>query len=137
MKKLIYGIYLTLFISTTGLSQESGITSEVLTKTSLSWDGSELPKYKEGKPEVTILKFIIPPGEALPMHKHTVINAGILLKGELTVVSEDNKILHLKAGDTIVELVEKWHTGKNKGKVLAEIVVFYAGIKGEPITIKK
>jgi quercetin dioxygenase-like cupin family protein len=73
----------------------------------------------------------------LPLHKHPVINAGVLLKGELTVVTEDNKTLHLKAGDSIVEVVNKWHYGINKGNESAEIIVFYAGAQGSPITIKK
>lgn len=52
-------------------------------------------------------------------------------------MAEDNKTLHLTAGDSIVELVNKWHYGKNEGYEPAEIVVFYAGVKGMPITIKK
>lgn len=113
------------------------VTVDVLAKTSSSWDGRDLPDYTKGKPEITILRITIPQGVQLPLHKHPVINAGILLKGELTVVTEDNKTLHLKAGDSIVELVNKWHYGKNEGNKPAEIIVFYAGILGTPITIKK
>lgn len=110
---------------------------KVLAKTEKSWNGEMLPSYLNGKPEVTILRIIIFPHEKLPMHKHPVINAGVLLKGELTVITEDHKVLHLKAGDPIVEVVEKWHYGINEGDEPAEIIVFYAGIKGMPITIKK
>lgn len=113
------------------------VTVDVLAKTISSWDGRDLPDYTKGKPEITILRITIPQGVQLPLHKHPVINAGILLKGELTVVTEDNKTLHLKAGDSIVELVNKWHYGKNEGNKPAEIIVFYAGILGTPITIKK
>jgi quercetin dioxygenase-like cupin family protein len=70
------------------------------------------------------------------MHHHPVINAGVLLKGELTVVADDNKTLHLRAGDSIVELVNKKHYGKNEGKEAAEIIVFYAGVENKPITVK-
>jgi quercetin dioxygenase-like cupin family protein len=59
------------------------------------------------------------------------------LSGELTVFSEDNKTLHLKAGDSIVEVVNKWHYGKNEGDKTAELIVFYAGVLDEPITVKK
>jgi quercetin dioxygenase-like cupin family protein len=110
---------------------------DVLAKTSSSWDGRNLPDYAKSKPEITILRITIPQGVQLPLHKHPVINAGILLKGELTVVTEDNKTLHLKAGDSIVEVVNKWHYGKNEGNKPAEIIVFYAGILGTQITIKK
>jgi quercetin dioxygenase-like cupin family protein len=94
-----------------------------------------LPDYATGKPEITILKIQIPPGSRLPLHKHGVINAGVLLRGELTVVTEDKKILYLKAGDPIIEVVNTWHYGKNEGETLAEIIVFYAGKVGAPITV--
>jgi len=109
----------------------------VLAKTSSSWDGRALPDYAKGIPEITILRITISPNVQLPLHKHPVINAGVLLKGELTVVTEDKKTLHLKAGDSMVEVVNKWHYGKNEGNEPAEIIVFYAGIRGTPITINK
>jgi quercetin dioxygenase-like cupin family protein len=114
----------------------STIAVEVLTKAMTSWDGTALPEYAKGKPEVSILRIIIPPGTKLPLHKHPVINAGVLLSGELTVVAQDGVTLHMIAGDTIVEVVNKWHYGKNEGNEPAEIIVFYAGIQGEPLSIK-
>lgn len=113
------------------------IQSEVVTRSGASWDGTVLPEYPRGNPEITILRIRIPPGVALPMHKHPVINAGVLLTGQLTVVSEEGATLHLKAGDSIVELVNKWHYGRNDGDTTAEIVVFYAGTVGATITVKK
>jgi quercetin dioxygenase-like cupin family protein len=110
---------------------------EVLAKTGSSWDEALLPAYPEGKPEVTILKITIPPKSELPVHKHPVINAGILLKGELTVITEDNKKIRIKAGESLVEVVNTWHHGKNEGIVPVEIIVFYAGVQDTPITIKK
>jgi quercetin dioxygenase-like cupin family protein len=108
-----------------------------LAKTSESWNGDALPKYLEGIPEVTILKIIIPPKTKLDLHKHPAINAGVILKGTLTVISDKNKTRIFKTGDAIVELVNTWHFGRNDGTVPVEIIVFYAGIKGKPITILK
>ena len=51
-------------------------------------------------------------------------------------MTEDKKTLHLKAGDPIVEVVDTWHYGRNDGDTPAEIIVFYAGVKGTPITVK-
>jgi quercetin dioxygenase-like cupin family protein len=138
MKQLLCGICLTLLTASHLWAQEPNILKvDVLAKTSSSWDGRSLPNYEKGKPEITILRITIPPQIQLPLHKHPVINAGVLLKGELTVVTEDKETLHLKAGDSIVEVVNKWHYGKNEGNEPAEIMVFYAGIRGIPITIKE
>ena len=138
MKTSLYSIYIILLFTIGVLAQDSNaIKTEILAKTSYSWDGSELISYGEGKPEITILKITIPPKAKLPEHEHPVINAGVLLKGELTVVTDEGKTLHLKAGDSIVEVVNKWHYGENEGNVPAEIIVFYAGTVGEPITVKE
>jgi len=136
MKKLFYIAFLILLLSGNTAAEAAYEVSE-LVKSSSSWDGEALPEYPEGVPEVTILRIIIPQGAQLPIHEHPVINAGVLLTGELTVITVDNKVLHLKAGDPIVEVVDKWDYGKNEGSEPAEIIVFYAGIKDMPITIKQ
>lgn len=138
MKKLLYGICFVLLLSSNVLADEVNAAAvAVLAKTGLSWDGSRLPDYSKGTPEVTILRIKIPPGTRLPLHNHPVINAGVLLSGELTVVTEDNRTLHLKAGDPIVEVVNTWHYGKNEGNAMAEILVFYAVVLDRPITTRK
>lgn len=110
---------------------------KVLAKSTKSWNGDTLAAYPQGQPEVTILNIKIPPKTRLHIHKHPVINAGVLLKGELTVVSEDGKTLHLKTGDAIIEMVGKWHHGINEGNDTAEIIVVYAGISDQAITVLK
>ena len=138
MKKKFSLIISLLLISLTLNAHESGkIKVEVLAKTSKSWDGTALKPYAKGTPEVTILKIAIPPKTKLPLHKHPYMNAGVLTKGVLTVVTKDNKTLELKAGDAIVEVLDKWHYGENKSNKEAEIIVIYAGIKDKTITIKE
>ena len=138
MKNYLYLTCLILLLPNDGWALDaSGITVDVLAKTSSSWNGATLPAYATGQPEVTILKIVIPPKIRLPLHQHPIINAGVLLKGELTVITENNKTLHLQAGDPIVEVVNTWHYGVNEGNEPAEIIVFYAGILDKAITIKK
>jgi len=138
MKKLLYVMCLMLLLaSNVSAAEVSGVEVNALSKSVSSWDGRVLPDYPNGKPEITILRIKIPPGVALPLHKHPVINAGILISGELTVVTEDGKTLHLKAGETIIEVVNTWHYGKNEGNKPAEIVVFYAGTMNTPLSVNK
>ncbi|MGB0944083.1 MAG: cupin domain-containing protein [Marinomonas sp.] len=136
LQKLGFGMVLALLTFNTLVAQDiDELKVEVLAKTTQSWNQDTLPAYGEGQPEVTILRIIIPAGMQLPLHKHPVINAGVLLKGELTVITEGKDKLYMKAGDSIVELVNKWHYGKNEGKEAAEIIVFYAGNKDKAITL--
>ncbi|MCG5531261.1 cupin domain-containing protein [Halorhodospira halochloris] len=114
-------------------SQEA--QEDTLVRTTQSWDGNTLPAYPEGQPEVTILKIRVPAGAQLDVHHHPVINAGVLLEGELTVVSKEGGKLNLEAGDAIVELVDTPHYGRNDGDEEAVIIVFYAGVEEKPVTV--
>jgi quercetin dioxygenase-like cupin family protein len=113
----------------------TSVVAKELAKTSQSWNGELLPAYPQGQPKISILRISIPAGARLDIHSHPVINAGVLISGELTVVTKDGKTLHLKAGDPIVEVVNTLHYGINQGKDPAEIIVFYAGTVDMPITV--
>lgn len=138
MKAIIFTTIALLFTASMTTAQaQSEVKVDVLAKTSKSWNGQQLPHYPSSQPEITMLKVTIPPGTKLPEHMHLVINAAVLLKGKLTVISENGKKLYLKAGDPIVELVNTWHYGLNEGEEPVELIVFYAGTANVPITIKK
>ena len=121
----------------TQVTKDETISSQTICRSTTSWDGKTLPAYGTGQPEITIKRITIPSGTTLPLHKHPVINAGVLLRGKLTVETDDGKRLVLSAGDPIVELVNHWHRGINWGDEAVEILVFYAGTVGDRLTIKK
>jgi quercetin dioxygenase-like cupin family protein len=108
---------------------------ETLLSDTRSWAGDLLPAYPEGQPKVTLLRITIPPGASLPLHSHPVINAGILLSGELIVTTENDDTNTLKAGDALIEVVHTLHYGKNPGSVPAVILVFYAGKVDTSVTV--
>lgn len=138
VKKMMMAFGLALMLSCSAMALDAAdVSVDVLAKTSSSWDGNPLPKYPAGEPEITILKIDIPAGVKLATHLHPVINAGVLTKGELMVVTREGKTLHLKAGDAIVEVVDTWHYGRNDGEEPAQIIVFYAGVVDVPITVKE
>jgi quercetin dioxygenase-like cupin family protein len=145
MKFLLTNLFAFVVLGTLGLAfgtlgvscqaHESGeIKVETLIKSTTAWDKQPLPPYPAGTTEITILKIVVPKGAKIPPHYHSVINAGVLLKGELTVSMPDGKSVTLKSGDALVEVVNKPHWGTNTGDVDAEIIVFYAGIKGQTFT---
>ena len=114
-----------------------GVKADVLIKTTQSWNGSTLPEYGNGQPEITIIRYRFAPGATLPMHMHPVINAGVLLKGELIVTTKTGQKIELKAGDPLVELFKEWHSGLNPGKEPVDLIVVYAGTVGTPLVIRE
>lgn len=132
--KLIALIFVTvLFITNAAYSAEK----EVILKTTSTWDNAAYKKLKIKKPEVTVLKITIDVGESLPMHKHDLVNIAYVKKGTLTVITEDNKQITLHEGETLPELIGKYHYGKNTGNVPIELIVFYLGEKGTPLSVNK
>jgi len=137
MKKAIK-LAITLFIMilcTTNLSYSA--QKEALLKTTSTWDKAEYKKLKIKKPEVTVLKIVIGVNEELPMHKHDLVNVAYVKKGTLTVITDDNKEITLHEGEVLPELIGKYHYGKNTGKEPIELIVFYVGEKGTPLSVNK
>jgi quercetin dioxygenase-like cupin family protein len=139
---LLVGYSITSFGQTANVQPDShqhlgDVKVTQILKATNEWDGSPLPPYPTQNPEITILSYEIAPGVRLPMHKHPVINAGVLLQGQLTVIAKDGKQLVLNPGDSIVELVNKWHYGINQGSVPVKLIMFYVGEVGVPLVIKE
>lgn len=138
MRSICVAICLMFLLSGNGLTADAPkVEVKVLAKSGKSWDGQSLPAYPKGVPEISILHITIPPKTTLPLHHHPVINAGVMLEGELTVITETDKVLHLKKGDALIEVVETIHYGKNEGDTPVVIIVFYAGVKDQAVTVKE
>ncbi|MEY4495122.1 MAG: hypothetical protein RL744_186 [Pseudomonadota bacterium] len=114
-----------------------GIEANVLIKTTTSWNGAKLPSYGEGQPEITIIRYHFASGASIPMHMHPVINAGVLLNGELNIFTKTGEKITLKAGEPLVELFKEWHYGSNPGTEPVDLIVVYAGTVGAPLTIRE
>lgn len=112
------------------------VVVQELVKSTTSWDGSTLPPYPRGQPEITIKRVIIPVGGRLELHRHPVINAGVLVRGHLTVKAVSGKSIEVSAGEPLVELVDTVHYGCNTGTEPAEILVIYAGTTNQPVMLK-
>ena len=110
---------------------------EVILKTTSTWDKAEYKKLKIKKPEVTVLKIVIGVGEELPMHKHDLVNIAYVKKGTLTVITDKNEEITLHEGESLPELIGKYHYGKNTGDEPVELIVFYIGEKGTPLSVNK
>ena len=110
-------------------------TTELI-RTSQSWDGTELPDYLQGRPERVAMKYEIPAGQKLGWHHHPVMNHGILVQGELTIVSLDGteKVVH--EGEAIVEMVDTIHHGENRGMKPVILYMFYLSREGLPLSVQ-
>ena len=110
------------------------IESITLLKTTKSWDGTLYSAYPSGQPEVSVLKISVPPNKALDWHKHPVINAAYIEKGEIQIErKEDGKTQWVKQGQVLPEMVNIAHRGKTGDKG-ATLIVFYSGSPDIPLS---
>jgi len=119
------------------MNQETeGVERTELFRTSQSWDGTELPDYLLGRPELVATKYVFPAGCKLGWHNHEVMNFGVLTQGELTIVAQDGteKVVH--EGEAVVEMVGTVHHGENRGAKPAILYMFYLSQKDMPLSIQ-
>jgi quercetin dioxygenase-like cupin family protein len=115
-------------------AREPQIEVQQILQTTQSWDNSPYISYPTGQPQVTVLRIKIPPNTALHWHRHPVISVGYVLSGELTLEKKatgERTIVH--AGQALAETIQTTHRGFTTNEPV-ELVVFYAGQVGLPIT---
>ena len=112
------------------------VVSTELIRTSQSWDGVELPDYFEGRPELVAVKYVFPAGQKLGWHHHPVMNYGILVQGELTIIGQDGKMKVVHEGEPVVEMVGTIHHGENRGTKDVILYMFYLSQKDLPLAVQ-
>ena len=112
------------------------VVSEELIRTSQSWDGVELPDYLQGRPELVAVKYVFPAGQKLGWHHHPVMNYGVLVQGELTIIGLDGKTKVVHEGEAVVEMVNTIHHGENRGTKDCILYMFYLAQKGQPLAVQ-
>ena len=116
--------------------EDKQVKTTELIRTSRSWDGAALPDYLQGRPEIVGVKYEIAAGQKLEWHHHPVMNFGILVQGELTIVSEDGleKVVH--EGEAVVEMVGTVHHGENRSTKPVILYMFYLSQPGMPLSVQ-
>ena len=106
-----------------------------LIRTSQSWDGAQLPDYLQGRPELVVRKYVFPAGQKLGWHHHPVMNYGVLVQGELTIIAKDGAEKIVRAGEAVVEMVGTVHHGENRGTQPAILYMFHLSQEGLPLSV--
>ncbi len=114
----------------------SQVVSTELIRTAESWDGVDLPDYLEGRPELVAVKYEFPAGQKLGWHHHPVMNYGILVQGELTIIGQDGKEKTVHEGEAVVEMVNTIHHGENRGTKPVILYMFYLSQEGLPLAVQ-
>ena len=82
------------------------------------------------------MKITVPAQGELPWHTHPMPTAAYVVSGEITVMEPGGKQRHFSAGEVIPETVNALHRGV-VGDAPAVFIVFYPGVKGMPLSVRK
>jgi quercetin dioxygenase-like cupin family protein len=107
-----------------------------LLRTSTNVAGQPIVYPKDNAAEVTIMTVEIPPGKQTGWHRHPVPLFGYVLSGTLTVKFADGTKKTFHPGDALAEAVNLLHNGFNEGTEPVKLLIFVAGEKDTPFTIK-
>ena len=84
-----------------------------------------------------MLRITIPPHSALHWHHHPVISVAYVLSGRLTIEKRDTgERTMVRPGQAVAETVDLTHRGFTTDEPV-ELIVFYAGQVGVPLTINE
>ena len=137
IQRVVCGIGLLLF-QQAALSLEASTSVKItpLLKTENSWDGKPIV-YPKGQSEITGVLVEIAPGSETGWHLHPAPSFAFVLEGELAVQLKTGEVKKLKAGEAFAEVVNVLHNGRNTGAVPVKLIVFYAGVVGQKISVKE
>ena len=109
--------------------------STTLVASQSAWNGTPYLAYPPGRPQLTVLKILIPAHTSLPWHTHVVPNAAYVLSGHLTVEDRaTGRKLLIGPGEAFAESIGVVHRGVT-GEEAAEIVVTYAATADTPLSV--
>ncbi|WP_300629678.1 cupin domain-containing protein [Pseudomonas sp.] len=124
----------TLLLGCNTPSKNTQIEKEVLLERSESWDGTPYKAYPSGQPQLTLIRLKIPAHTQLPWHTHPMPNAAYIVSGELSIETRASGVTRtLTQGQTLAEMVGIEHRGIT-GSTPVELLVFYAGTQGMPLS---
>lgn len=114
----------------------SGVTAQLLTRTTVTANGQQIRFPSTGKAEVTAMTVALAPGAETGWHKHPAPVYAYVMSGRLSVALADGTELSYGPGDAIIEVVDVMHNGTNRGSGAVNLAVFYLGSEGVPTVIK-
>lgn len=111
-----------------------GPISVVRLRSDTAWNGTQYRSYPVGRPQLTVVRYSIPPYSSLPWHRHDAPNTAFVISGSITLQSISGVEHVFRAGDAFAESVGDEHRGFT-GDEAAEIVCTYAGAADVPLSV--
>ncbi|CCJ07523.1 Cupin 2 conserved barrel domain protein [Methylocystis sp. SC2] len=91
----------------------------------------------QGPLEVVASIYTLAPGVRLPEHKHPYQRYAYVLEGELMVQQAESSSRVYRAGEFVIESVDRWHFGATVGAVPVKLLVIDQSPPGGDVTVNR
>jgi quercetin dioxygenase-like cupin family protein len=137
MKKNVILLFFTMFCFVARAQYSNKLIIEKLMQSELNSMGQKIsyPDVKNAK--ITMMKITFPPGETTGWHKHTIPVFSYIMKGTLTVETDDNKITRYQENTSFAESYNIYHKGTNNEKTDLVVLAIYLGGDEKELSVKK
>ncbi len=117
------------------VSQTSQPVIETITSSTKSWNGDNYI-YPKGQAKMTLIRMTVPAGFRTPVHFHPQPGVAYVIKGLIECVVTANKTLIVGQGESFATTFgDTAHYCENIGSDESLIIVAYAGVEDQPVTI--
>ena len=110
---------------------------EELLQSGVNSMGQKISYPQVNNAQVTMKKITFPPGETTGWHKHDIPVFSYIIKGTLTVETEDGKVMQYKENTCFSESYNIYHQGTNKESTDLVVIAIYLGGDARQLSIKK
>lgn len=100
---------------------------EELLQSEVNSMGQKIRYPEVNNAKVTMTKITFPPGETTGWHKHNIPVFSYIIKGTLTVETEDGKVMKYKENTCFSESYNIYHKGTNKENTNLVVMAIYLG----------
>jgi quercetin dioxygenase-like cupin family protein len=136
MKRIFILAFLFCVLVSLKAQYNKGVIVDTVLKSDTTSIGQKINYPQFENSEITIAKITILPGHSTGWHKHNFPVFAYVLQGTLTVEFENNFPKQFIAGSSFPEVINTLHNGSNKGADNVELIAFYMGEKGKPLSAK-
>lgn len=112
-----------------------GFTVTPLLEASKTFTGQPI-RFPQGDNQLTAVLAEIAPGGQSGRHMHPVPLFVYILEGSLTIEMEGHGTHTFTAGQSLAEVTNMWHNGRNLGNKPARFLIVFAGQIGTPNLIR-
>ena len=118
-----------------GSDSDAKPQSTTVLQSQSAWNGVPYVAYPPGRPQLTVLRILIPAHSSLPWHTHVVPNAAYVVSGHMTVEDRaTGRKQVIRAGEAFAESVGVEHRGVTDDEA-AEVIVTYAATSDTPLSV--